>query len=141
MRADGFACATGAAGRGAARLGGAGREESTRGGAEMKMFGRENGERFTGGWKGAKRGGADLTNGGATGDSNGSGGRSERKRGLGEASTGASLSGRGKCCARRSSCESFSRRKWRATSPRGAPAGSDSVSTASGDFSSAAGAG
>jgi hypothetical protein len=74
IRADGFAGATGATGRGVARLGGAGREERMRGGAESKMLGRSNGERFTGGRNGVKRGGADLTNGGATGDSNGSGG-------------------------------------------------------------------
>src|SRR2546427_13038024 len=37
-----------------------GREGMTSAGAQKKTFGRSKGERFTGGWKGAKRGGAGL---------------------------------------------------------------------------------
>src|SRR5712664_1033009 len=76
--------AMGAAGcEGVTRTAG-GREGITSSGAEKKTFGRSKGERFTGGWQGAKRGGA----GGETG------GRSGITDGLGEASAGASANGR-----------------------------------------------
>lgn len=93
------------AGLGAKWLDGAGLESTIRGGADRKNFGRENGERFTGGQKGMMSGGEDLAIGSAARFVGGEG--IGRREAFGEASIGVSTRGSANCRASTGARESF----------------------------------